>query len=1022
MQLPVLAIRNHQFTIVFFLLLILLGIVSFFTMPRSEDPQFDFSAAVVKVVNPGTTPLDMEKLVVDPIEEAINELEDLKTIKTEVQDGLAVVRVEFLFGTDPEEKYDDVVSAVERIRQDLPDGIVALDVSKISPADVSILQLALVSANAPYHDIKRHADALEQQLERVGGVKRVDVEALPELEVQIRVDQDRVNAMGVSLDEIFAAVSDASLNLPGGHANGNDRRFTVRTSGDYESTEQIGRTVIRSVNGKFVYLSDVAEISLSDSLPSYRATFNGERAVFVSVVQRKGSQIFHVMENIQRSLDEYKERLPDDIRMETVMDQSISVERNISGFFSSLNQGLVLVAIMSIIVLGFRPTLVVISAIPLSIFIAIGWVDLTGFGLQQMSIVGLVIALGLLVDNAIVVVENVVRHLREGSSAEEAAVKGSSQVAWAVASGTLTTALSFLPMLLMQNGSGEFMRAMPVTVVITLFASLLIALSLTPLMASRLRQSAITTTKAQKVLERFSSTHYERFLLAALNKPGRVIGVSVALLVFSFALFPFIGVSLFPKAEKPMVLVNIDLPEGATFDRTLEVTREVSKRVREFDLVRDIAENVGRGNPRIYYNIIPTRQTVNYAQLFVTLKAHELEKVEPLVENIRAVTADIPGAHITVKEFLQGPPLDAPVSVRVIGEELNEIQRVSSDIEQLVKSTEGTVGVENPVGKYKVDLRVNINRDKAADLGIPLQQIDRTVRSALVGTRMGYYRDEDGEEYPLTLRLSRYTQPQMETFEDIKVQTRDGHLVPLLQIADLELETSIARFQHYDLQRMARITSNVKPGFTTEEVTNAVIQKLDAYAWPEGMSYKIGGEQENRKEAFGGLAKAVLLAVFGIFAVLVLQFRSFIQPMIVFAAIPFALIGAFLALFITGYTFSFTAFIGLTSLIGIVVNNSIILVDYANQMRRNGSGKREALMAAARTRFVPIVLTTLTTVGGLLPLTLSGSSMWSPMGWSIIGGLLVSTLLTLIVVPVLYQWLGKMPEEHSASYDQEART
>lgn len=1014
MQLPALAIRNHQFTLVMFLLLVLLGVVSFFTMPRSEDPQFDFSAAIIKVVNPGTTPLDMEKLVVDPIESAINELDDLRELKTNVEDGLAVIRVEFLYGTDPEDKYDDVVSAVARVRDQLPDSIVDLDIDKISPADVSILQLALVSETASYQQLKRHAEAMEQRIERLNGVKRVDIAALPKLEVQIQVDQRKVNGMGISLDEIYAAVNTAAQNLPGGHANAGGRRFTVRTSGDYESLQAIGDTVVRGQTiqenaGRLIYLRDIADISLTESLPSYRAKFNNRRAVFVSVVQRKGSQIFQVMEGIKQDLADYQQqRLPQSIEIETVMDQSASVERQIDGFFSNLNQGLVLVAVLSIIVLGFKPALVVVTAIPLSIFIAIGWVDLSGFGLQQMSIVGLVIALGLLVDNAIVVVENVARHLRDGDSPREAAIAGSSQVAWAVASGTLTTVLSFLPMLLMQNGSGTFLRAMPVTVVLTLFASLLIALALTPLIASKLGKSASKTTRSQQKLEAISSGVYKRWLDRALRHPAKVLAISLTLLIASLSLFPMIGVSLFPKAEKPMILVNIDMPEGTGFDQTQQMADRVEAIVREKELVVDIAQNVGRGNPRIYYNIFPSRQTVNFAQLFITLKQGDLGVVEPMVAELRKELGDIAGAQIIVKEFLQGPPVVAPVAIRVIGEDLDKIQAVSRDVADIMDRTPGIVGVDNPVGKYKVDLRVNINRDKAAMLGIPLNNIDRTIRTALVGLPMGVYRDDDGEEYDLVLRLSEYPRPELATFDDIQVPTANGKLVPLLQVAEVQLETSIARFQHFDTERMARVTADVLPGFTTEKVTNAVVEQLDQYAWPDGVHYAVGGEQANRKRAFGGMAKALILAVFGIFAVLVLQFRSFIQPLIVFAAIPFALIGALVALFITGYTFSFTAFIGLTSLVGIVVNNSIILVDYANQMRLQGMEQLEAIAAAAQTRFVPIVLTTLTTIGGLLPLTLSGSSMWSPMGWAIIGGLLVSTLLTLIVVPVLYRYLGKM--------------
>ncbi|WP_419811582.1 efflux RND transporter permease subunit [Bacterioplanoides sp.] len=1015
MQLPALAIRNHQFTLVMFLLLVLLGVVSFFTMPRSEDPQFDFSAAIIKVVNPGTTPLDMEKLVVDPIESSLNELDDLKVIKTSVEDGLAVIQVEFLYGTDPEEKFDDVISAVSQVRDQLPQGIVDLDITKISPADVNILQLALVSETASYLTLKRHAETLEQRLERVSGVKRVDVDALPKLEVQIQVNQQSVNGMGISLDEIQRAVASAAQNLPGGHANAGPRRFTVRTSGDYESLAAIGETVVRGranegQSGRLIYLRDIASISLTESLPSYRAKLNGRRAVFISVVQRKGTQIFDVMAGIQNKLDSYQPRLGENIEIHTIMDQSQSVKKQISDFFENLNQGLLLVAILSIIVLGLKPALVVVAAIPLSIFIAIGWVDLSGFGLQQMSIVGLVIALGLLVDNAIVVVENVSRHLRNGDSSNSAAIKGSSQVAWAVTSGTLTTVLSFFPMLLLQNSSGTFLRAMPVTVVLTLFASLLVALTLTPLIASRLGKAASKTTKVQSGLEVLASGPYNKWLNRALRHPGKVLLTSVLLLVGSISLFPFIGVSLFPKAEKPMILVNIDMPEGTGFEQTQIMADRVEQIVKQQPLVIDIAQNVGRSNPRIYYNISTSRQTVNFAQLFVTLEQGDLNAVEPMVAELRQQLTHIAGAQIIVKELLQGPPVVAPVAIRVVGEDLATIQAVSRDVADIMDRTPGIVGVDNPVGKDKVDLKVNINRDKAALLGIPLSRIDRTIRTALVGFPMGVYRDDDGEEYDLVMRLSEYPRPELATFDDIQIAAANGELVPLRQLADIQPETSIARFQHHDTERMARITADVLPGFTTEVVTNNVVEQLQDYAWPEGVHFAVGGEQANRKEAFGGMAKVLILAVFGIFAVLVLQFRSFIQPLIVFAAIPFALIGAFLALFFTGYTFSFTAFIGLTSLVGIVVNNSIILVDYANQMRREGMEQLEAIAASARTRFVPIVLTTLTTIGGLLPLTLSGSSMWSPMGYAIIGGLLVSTLLTLIVVPVLYRYLGKMPE------------
>ena len=1012
MKLPSLAIKNAQFTLTIVALLVLVGIVSYFNMPRSEDPQFDIPITLIEVIYPGASPTDIETLVVDPLEEEFADIDNIKKIESQIKNGGARIEVTFHYGSDPELAFNKVQLAVSSVKPSLPAGVQDLLVLKATPTAVAIVQLALWTEPADYKQMEFYAKLLEKRLETIESVKKADIWGYPQQVVAVDLNLDLLLHHKVSTTQVMQVLKGRAINITPGFVDANTRRFNVKTSGNFEKIDQLEETIIVSNDDFVLRLKDIARVSFGSQEPNYLAYFDKKPVIFVTVEQRINTNIFSLTKSIQQEIALFKQTVPPELKMEVLFEQAQSVESRVNGFFNNLWQGLVLVGLLSLLFLGLREALVVMIAIPLSFLIAIGWLDFAGFGLQQMSIVGLIIALGLLVDNAIVVTESIHRERKNHKSLSQAAAAGASKVGWAISSGTITTMLAFLPMLMLASDTGDFIRSMPVTVVLVLLASLLIALTLTPLLASKFLSTKASKVKTlQHYINYFAENIYATWLQKLFRLKMVVIAIAIASLLAMLSLFSEVGLSLFPKAEKPMILVNIDMPEGSTFARTQEIADEVSKRVRQHDLVNDVAQNVGRGNPRIYYNIMPTRQTVNFAQLFVTLNDFQLGSVEPLVDTIRSQVSDIAGAKITVKEFMQGPPLVAPISIRIVGEELAEIQRVAIDVENLVVNTAGTVGIDNPVGKFKIDLKVDINRDKAAMLNVPLQQVDRTVRTALVGTNMGSFRDDEGEEYPLVLRLSQYEQPQVETFEDINVLSNSGQLIPLLQIAELNMETSIARFQHYDLERMARITSDVKPGFTAENVTNDIIAQLEAYDFPTGVHYAIGGEQENRKEAFGGMAKTVLLAVFGIFAVLVLQFRSFVQPLIVFAAIPFALIGPFIALFISGYTFSFTAFIGLTSLVGIVVNNSIILVDYANQMRRDGMEKIEAIMAAAKTRFVPIVLTTLTTVGGLLPLTLSGSSMWSPMGWAIIGGLLVSTLLTLIVVPVLYKLLGKMPEE-----------
>lgn len=1009
MRFPRLAIANYQFTLVVVLLLALLGVVSFFTMPRAEDPSVAFSGSNVIAIYPGATPVDLEQLVVDPLEEALNELEDLKDIETVIGDGFARINVEFLYGTDPDDKYDAVAEKVASLRPELPADLARLEAQKISPQDVNILQVALVSATASYRDLRLQAERLEQQLERVPGVKQVETWAFPEQEVRLALDLETMRERGLSLGQIIQAVQASSANMPGGNLDAGGRRFNIRTSGDYESLDDIRRTVIGASNGRIRYLDDVAEVAFDYEDEQYRGRFNGERAVFITATQRKGANIFDVMGGMQERLDGFEARLPAEIGLHTVFDQSVSVEARVNGFFSNLMQGLLLVGLVVVLALGLRASLIVILLIPLSIAMALFGLDGSGLAIQQMSIVGLVIALGLLVDNAIVVTENVSRFIDRGLTGVQAAIAGTGQIGWAIVSSTVTTILAFLPMILLPSGTGDFIRSMPITVVYALIASLFLSLALTPFLASRFlkrtpRSAGAPQPRAfQRWLTQVVAGPYRRILRAALARPVVVLGTAVLLFAASLALFPIVGVSLFPKAEKPQFFVNIETPEGTSFDRTDAFTQVVEAALAEKPQVARYTTNVGHGNPRVYYNTFPRSETPTFAQIFV--EAHSYEAALALAADLRRDFARFPGAEIEVKEFLQGPPIEAPIAIKVIGENLDIIRRIAADVEGIMAQTPGVINLDNSMDEDRTDLRVNINRDKAGLLGIPLVGIDQTVRASMAGLPLARFRDADGEEYPIVARLPLQDRPTLGDFDRISVASATGARIPLRQVARLDFETSPTRIEHYNLERTATLTSDVLDDYNVAAVTQQVLRALDAYDLPDGYRFHIGGEQGDRAESFGGMGQALLLALLGIFGVLVLQFRSFSQPLIVFAAIPFALSGAIVALLLAGYSFSFTAFIGVTSLVGIVVNNSIILVDYANQLRAEGRTLLEAVQLSGETRFTPIVLTTLTTIGGLLPLTLQGSSMWSPMGWVIIGGLVASTVLTLIVVPVLYRLL-----------------
>jgi multidrug efflux pump subunit AcrB len=1005
MRLPKLAIENHQFTIILVLLLVLFGLVSFLTMPRSEDPQVSPAASTVLVIYPGATPEDMEELVVDPVEEVLNELEDIKHVKSRAEDGVGLINIEFLSGSDPDDKYSDVVQKVNSIRSTLPENIVSLEIQKWTISDVQIMQLALMSDSVGYRELEREADRLKKSLETTSGVKKVKLWAFPEQEIRISIDLQKMAQNRLSLNHVIGAIQSANQNIPGGYVDIGARRFNVQTSGSYESIEEIKSTIVTSADNNLLFLRDFADISYDYEDDTYFARFKGKKAIFITVAQKVGTNIFTIRETLEEKMKAFNSNLPATMEMDMVFDQAESVGFRLNGFFMNLMQGLILVGLLVLMAVGLRASGIVILAIPVSIMIGVGFVDTSGYGLEQMSIAGLVIALGLLVDNAIVVIENISRFMKMGHSNKEAAIMGTSQIAWAVVSSTVTTILAFVPIMMMKNITGDFIRSMPVTVVYTLAASLLISLILTPYLSSKfLRISDVTKErKMRSFLNHEIENRYRRSLNFGLNNPKIIIFITVVVFLGSLTLFPLVGVSFFPKAEKPQFIINIDTPDGSNLDRTDQVANIVDSLLMNRSEIQHYAINLGHGNPRIYYNVIPKQNRSTHAQFFITLKERNLDSFNRLISDLREHLKDMPGAKIEVKEFEQGPPVEAPIAVRVLGDNLSILKEISSDVEEIVTSTQGTINTNNPLSTSKTDIHVKINRDKAGFLGIPLVDIDKTVRAAVAGLTISKFRDLEGKEYDMVIRLPFTGKIDYEDLDKIYVASVTGAQIPLKQVANIQFIASPMLINHYNLERNVTVTSDVEGHLSVDQVTKKIIAQLETYEWPKGYRYSMGGELESREESFGGMAKAVIVAIIGIFAVLVLQFRSYRQPLIVFAAIPLAIIGSVIALLITGNSFSFTAFIGLTSLVGIVVNNSIILVDYTNQLRQEGKDIVTALKQAGETRFIPIVLTTATTVGGLLPLTLGGGTLWAPMGWTIIGGLIVSTVLTLLVVPVLYK-------------------
>ncbi|MBN1781189.1 efflux RND transporter permease subunit [bacterium] len=1009
MKLPKIAIENHQFTLVMICLLVLAGIGSVLTMPRSEDPPVSPAGSSTIVVYPGASPADIEQLIVDPIEDALNALEDIKVLTSSSMDNIGIVEIEFTAGSDPDEKYAEVVQKVNSIRSQLPGDLLSMEIPKWSISNTAIFQIAFISDSADYAALEYEAERLRKELLKVPGVKEAEKAAVPEQEVRVSVDLPKLALYHIPLTRVMGMLQDANANIPGGYVDIGAKRLNIKTSGSYRSLDDIRNTVVHSAQGKPVFLRDIADVRFMNEDAMHLARVNGERSIFLKLTQKENTNIFQISGRVKDIVGEYQKKIPEAMKLEIVFDQSESVSRRVTGFFSNLLYGLILVGLVVFTAVGFHASMIVMMVIPVSILIGIGFIDLCHFGLEQMSIAGMVIALGLLVDNAIVVTENVARFLKMGYNRVDSAVLGTSQVGWAVVSATATTVLAFVPIIMMQDMTGAFIRSMPVTVVFTLSASLLLSLTLTPYLSEKFLK--VSNGHRERPLRRWLNhmiDHvYRRVLDYGLRKPRRFLMATGIVFLLSFLLFPLIGVSMFPKAEKPMFYINVNFPTDTHIEKTDALVLQIEKEMMALPGVKRVLSNSGNGNPPLYYNMYPERNKSYHGQLVVLLKEFKRKEFQKMLQDLRQRYSQIPGVRIEVKELEQGPPVEAPVAIKVLGDNMDILTQLSRVVEKEIRSEQGTVNVRNPLNTTKSDLKIQIHREKAGMLGVPLSEIDRSVRAAITGLPVTQFRDAEGRKYDIVIRLPfDRNKPVLSDLDRIYVASMSGAQIPLKHLISVELAKSPLTIDHYQMNRSVTVTSDVLDEYSVAKITTNIMKRLNRYPWPKGYSLYVAGEQESREESFGGMGKAVIIALVAIFGVLVLQFRSYLQPIIVFTAIPLAIIGSLIALFVTGNSFSFTAFIGITSLVGIVVNNSIILVDYSNQLRREGMSTDKAIREAGETRFIPIILTTLTTVGGLLPLTVAGGTMWAPMGWTIIGGLIVSTFLTLVVVPVLYMLIS----------------
>ncbi|SDL64644.1 Multidrug efflux pump subunit AcrB [Pedobacter sp. ok626] len=1001
------AVKNYQFTLIIFVLVAVVGLLTLFTMPRSEDPTTHPPQYLVTVIYPGTSPKDMEEQVVKPIENKIYGLENIDKILTTVEDGVAAIQIKFKYGVDVDNKYQEISTEINALKNgELPKDIYLIKTEKIASSDVKIIQVALISNTASSKTLRDNADKLKTQLEKITNLREVKYTGMPEQEIRIDMQLDKLAQFKIPLNLVMGSLQSEAADIPGGSINMESKVFNVKTSGKFKNVEDVANTVIYNANGKIIYLKDVAQVGYKDGTINHITRINGQRCILVTSSMKNNVDISQVKKEYTPVLEQFSETLPETIKMVKNFDQADMVSKRLGhlGFDFGLA---ILLVVVTLLPLGFRPSLIVMISIPLSLALGLIAMNLLGFSLNQLSIVGLVVALGLLVDDSIVVVENIERWLREGHTRKDAILKGTKQIGAAVVGCTATLVIAFLPLAFLPDTAGEFIRSLPMAIITSVLASMIVALTLVPFIGSKILK---THTHGEgnyflRKLQGFLTWSYRGIMPLALKSPKVTIGISIALSVLAFLLFPLAGFKLFPTSEKPMFLINIKMPLQANIPESDRAAKLVETELKKHSEIIYYTSNVGKGNPQIYYNVHQQDIKPDFAQIFVQLEEDTSpnDKTE-LIKTLRLKFGDFPYAKIEVKDFEQGTPIEANIVVRIFGENQDTLRSLSFKVEELLRKHPGTFFINNELNTYKSDVKIKIDKEKARTLGVLTSDIDKVIRMAVAGLTVGDYIDDRGDSRNVVITIPRDKFSNLDALKNLYVNNIQGSPIQIDQVATIGLETSPTAINHFNKSRFAKVTSLTKDNVLANDILKDIVPELNKLKMPKGYYYKLSGEAESEGDALGGnFLSVIILSTFLFIAVLLLQFKTFKGIIIVLSIIPLGVLGGVIFLLITGNPMSLVSIIGFIGLSGIQVKNSLLLVDFTNQLREEGKSIDEAIHIAGETRFLPVVLTSITAICGLIPIALNPNPQIAPLAIVLIGGLISSTILSRIVTPVMYK-------------------
>lgn len=980
------------------LLLSVIGVLAWIGMPREEDPRLSPRFGLVVTAYPGADAETVERLVANPIEDELARVEQIETVRSTIRSGVVVsdLRLRDDVSNFPE-AWSDVQDALDDARAELPREVLAPRLDH----DINETEGVLIAVTGlPDHlALAEAAEALESRLLAESTVARTTITGDPGEQITVAWDESLQRELGLSIGAVARMLEGRNVTTPAGTLELAGRSIDIRPHGDLRTVEEIRETPIVLPDGTGIRLGDVTTVRRTPRDPAPElARHEGRAAVLVGVVPRAGIDVVDFGARVRSIVTEFGEAHPD-VELVEVAFQPDKVEGRLAGLSRSLLLGIGVVAMVLVVTMGFRLGLVVALAVPLVTFAGVAIYAAGGGVLHQIAVAALVIALGLLVDNAIVVAESIQRRLDEGLDRTRAVAQSVRELAIPLAAATVTTFASFVPMLLSEGTSADFTRAIPLVVVITLGASYFYALIVTPAVAGfalrpRRRATQGWLRPLARGIGRFSSRH-----------PWLSLALAVVVLVPEAMAARTVAFSFFPSSDREQLVVQIEMPEGTHLQRTDEVATRLEAALSREDDVVAVTAVVGRAAPHFYYNLTRAPQSPHVAQLIVTTTGPEA--VTRLSEVIRArARVSVPDARVIPHRLEQGPPVRAPIEIRLYGEDLTELHDAADRVQRLLRETPGARDVRLDDGLGVAVLQIDIDDARAGRHGIDRSDVSLALLARTRGLAVGDFRGDD-DPVPIVVRAPEGERSTPAMLRSADATPRRGG-IPLMEVSRADLRMKPAVIRHRDRTRVITVLAEVDPSVTYADVVAAITPQLDALDLGS-IRWEQGGATQQSNEANAALGAKAPFGALLLIAVLLAEFNSFRRVAIILATAPLAAMGIWPGLALAGLPFGFVALLGAIALIGIVVNGAIVLIDLADRRRAAGASVAEALQTAVELRTRPILLTTLTTVAGLLPLGFSESTLWPPMAWSMISGLLIATVLSLFVVPALYRVLIRDP-------------